>query len=169
MAGLPASGKSAISERLKNALNAVLLNKDKVRACLFENYVEYSREQDDLCVDMMYQIARYHLKKRPTTPVILDGRTYSRTYQIEAAKQAAILADTTICIIECVCSPTVARMRLKNDRYKHIAQDRDELMYEKSRASAEPITEPRLVLETDKANEEQCEQTALAYLKRLLS
>ena len=167
MAGLPASGKSAVSQTLKQTLKAVLLDKDQLRACLFADLVDYSREQDDLCVDMMYDVAHYHLKKRPENPVILDGRTYSRRYQISAVKRAARRADTPVCMIECICSPETAHARLRQDKNKHVAKNRDELLYEKSRAAAEPITDPRLVLDTDKMTKEQCVQCALDYIRKL--
>ena len=165
MAGLPASGKSALSARLKKALKAVLLDKDHVRASLFAEYVDYSRAQDDLCVDIMYDLTAYHLEQRPTTPIILDGRTYSRRYQIDALKRAAARSKTTIHIIECVCSEETALTRLEQDKDKHVAQDRDAQLYRKSRAAADPITEERLVLDTDAYSVGQCEQAALAYLR----
>ena len=168
MAGLPATGKSAISCRLKQELACVLLDKDQIRACLFAEHVEYSREQDDLCVNAMYEVARYHLQRRPASPVILDGRTYSRRYQIAAVKTAAEHANVPICFIECVCSPETARHRINLSKGAHIAKDRDEILYEKSRAAAEPITEHRLILNTDKNTKDQCIQTALAYIKKQL-
>ena len=166
MAGLPASGKSAVSQALKQSLDAVLLDKDQVRAGLFTDHVDYTRKQDDLCVDIMYNVAHYHLTNRPQTPVILDGRTYSRRYQIDSVKRAAKRADTSIHIIECVCSSETARMRLRQDKDKHIARNRDELLYEKSRAAAEPITEPRLVLDTEHLTKEQCALSALDYIRK---
>lgn len=165
MAGLPASGKSAVARRLSHELEAVLLDKDQVRACLFADYVEYSRTQDDLCVSVMYDVACYHLEQRPGTPVILDGRTYSRGYQIDAVTQTAIRAEVALYIIECVCSSETALMRLMADRDTHPAQDRDALLYEKSRAAAEPIVEPRLILNTDDRTEDQCAQIALGYVR----
>ena len=167
MAGLPASGKSAVSQALKQTLNAVLLDKDQLRACIFADLVDYTREQDDLCVDMMYDVAQYHLTKRPDTPVILDGRTYSRRYQVDSVKRAAQRADTPMCIIECICTPETARARLRQDKNKHVAKNRNELLYEKSRAAAEQITDPRLVLDTEQMTKEQCVQSALDYIRKL--
>ena len=166
MAGLPATGKSAVAQSLKQSLNAVLLDKDQVRACLFAEHVNYTREQDDLCVDVMYDVACYHLTKRAETPVILDGRTYSRQYQIDSVKRAAGRANTPMLIVECVCSSETARMRLRQDRNKHIAENRDELLYEKSLAAAEPITEPKLVLDTEHMTKEQCALSALEFIRK---
>lgn len=166
MAGLPATGKSAVSRRLKQALDAVLLDKDQIRACLFDGYVEYSRLQDDLCVNMMYDLASFHLDRRPNKPVILDGRTYSRAYQIDSVKSAASRDQVPLCIIECVCSHETALIRLQQDKDIHLAQNRDATLYEKSRANAEPITEPRFILNTDEEGEALCAERALGYIRK---
>ena len=51
MAGLPATGKSQIAERLSTELGAVVLSKDTVRPKLFPPPVlDYSREVDDICM-----------------------------------------------------------------------------------------------------------------------
>lgn len=165
MAGLPASGKSAVAQKLANQLSAVLLDKDQVRDFLFNDAVDYTREQDDLCVDVMYKVASYHLSARPNTPVILDGRSYSRQYQVDAVKQTAVSANVALRIIECVCTPEQARLRLESDQDAHLAKNRDYAMYQQSRATAELITEPKLVLDTEKNNVAQCVHLVLAYLK----
>jgi len=165
MAGLPASGKSALARQLANHLNAVLLDKDQVRDFLFKDAVDYEREQDDLCVDVMYKVASYHLTVRPNKPVILDGRSYSRQYQVDAVKQAAIGVNAALYIIECVCTPEVARLRLESDKHTHLAKNRNFAMYQKSRATADRITEPKLVLDTENNTEEECLRLALTYLE----
>ena len=163
--GLPASGKSAVAQRLRTSLDAVLLDKDVVRGCLFAGHIEYERPQDDLCVTIMYEVAAYHLRKRPQVPVILDGRTYSRRYQIDAVKQAAETMQVPACFIECVCAPETAKLRLDTDAGTHPAQDRNYELYLRSRAAAEPIAEPRLVLDTDKLDVETCLQRVLAHIQ----
>ena len=102
MAGLPASGKSTLAGQLKDALGGVLLNKDEVRAFLFGERVDYSAEQNDLCMGVIYDVAVYLLQQDPDTVVIMDGRTYSKTYQIDDLKRAAERAGTPI--VDCrVC------------------------------------------------------------------
>lgn len=164
MTGLPASGKSTIAARLRSELGAVLLDKDEVRAFLFADHVDYEREQDDLCVNIMYDVACHHFKRRPDSTVILDGRTYSRRYQIDAVKQAATRASVPLYLIECVCTAESARKRLESNPGSHLAEDRNYLMYQNSKAHAEPIDEPRLVLDTDAMSEDQCVRAALNYL-----
>lgn len=164
MAGLPASGKSAIAQNLKSTLSAVLLDKDSLRDCLFKENVEYSREQDDLCVDVMYDVACFHILRRPQTPVILDGRTYTRRYQVEAVKKTALRASCPLVLIECVCSRETALNRLRQDKATHLAKDRDAALYEKSRAAAEPLEESRLTLDTDESSIEQSVQAIKKYI-----
>src|SRR5579859_6966621 len=88
MAGLPGTGKSTLAEALAEALPATVLNKDRIRAALFDS-VDYSSEQDDVCLEIMFLIAAYLLRTRPHTTLILDGRTFSRRYQIELVERFA--------------------------------------------------------------------------------
>src|SRR6185437_10849965 len=95
MAGLPGTGKSAIAARLAERLNGVVLSKDEFRARLFPQ-VDYSREQDDAAMQAVYAAAREHLAVGRA--VILDGRTFSRSYQIADLLAAA----ERPLVIECV-------------------------------------------------------------------
>ena len=164
MAGLPASGKSDVGAQLQRVLGAVLLDKDRVRNFLFASYVDYSRRQNDLCLGVMYDVANYLLTTSSPSVVILDGRTYSRRYQIAAVKAAAERSGSRLLIIECVCSEESAKARLQNGQGNHLAKDRDFEMYLRSKAAAEPIDEPKLVLETDICSLEQCLEQALRYV-----
>ena len=166
MAGLSASGKSTLAERLNEALNGTLLNKDEVRAFLFGERVDYSAEQNDLCMSVIYDVAVYLLRQDPDTVVIVDGRTYSKIYQIEDLKKAAERAETPLRIVECVCSEASARRRLESTQNDHPAQDRDFEMYSKSKATAEPIPQPKLVINTDERTPAEGVQDVLAYLER---
>jgi len=165
MAGLPASGKSAVAERLRDALPAVLLDKDAVRAFLFTKHVDYSREQNDLCLDIIYNVSTYLLQHKLAPRILLDGRTYSRRYQIDAVKRTADQAGVPLYILECICSEASAKMRLEHDQQAHPAQDRNFAMYQRSRAAAEPINEPKLTIETDKHSLDRCVELALDYLR----
>jgi len=165
MAGLPASGKSSIARGLAINLSAVLLDKDQVRNFLFKDAVDYERKQDDLCVNVMYDVAAYHFSVRPTRPIILDGRSYSRQYQVDAVKEIASRANVDLHFIECVCTPETARLRLESDEDIHLAKNRNYSMYEQSRASADVITEPKLILDTESSNKKECLRLALSYIK----
>jgi adenylylsulfate kinase len=165
MAGLQASGKSTIARRLRPAISGVLLDKDEVRAALFPApYVDYSNEQNDLCVDIIYQVSGYLLGRDPGLHVILDGRTYSKRYQIERLKAAAEQFGTPLRIVECVCSEQSVRQRLEQDDGHHPAADRDFALYQRIRAEAEPILEPKLVLDTDELSPDEAVRAILDYL-----
>jgi len=119
LAGLPASGKSAVAVRLNKALDSVLLDKDRVRDFFFQEHVDYSNEQNDLCVEMMYQVASYLLLKDEAPIVIIDGRSYSRKVQIERLKAVVAQVRCNLIIVECICSPASARQRLERDYGVH--------------------------------------------------
>lgn len=165
MAGLPASGKSVLATELQKVLSGVLLDKDQVREFLFKAHVDYSRKQNDLCVEVMFSTAKYLLTKPSPPAVIVDGRTFSRHYQIEALKALSSAVPCRLAIVECVCSEKTAKFRLQRDEHKHPAKDRDYAMYQASKASAEPINEPKCVVDTDKQTIEQCVNQVLAHLR----
>jgi predicted kinase len=90
MAGLPGTGKSTLAEALARELNGVVLSKDAVRAALFPGpLTDYTREQDDLCFGMVLDAASYLARRNATEFIFLDGRTFSRSEQIEQAIRAA--------------------------------------------------------------------------------
>lgn len=168
MAGLPASGKSTIARLLAAKLPALLLDKDVVRSTLFADRVEYRREQNDLVVDITYQVSAYVHQRDPTSTVILDGRTYSRRYQIDALEAAAQNAFSPLRVIECVCSEASALARLASDAGSpglHPAADRDAALYKRSHAAAEPIERPKLLLDTDALAPDEAAQVALEWLR----
>ncbi len=149
MAGLPASGKSVLAQRLATALPAAILDKDQVRAALFSpEDIEYSLAQDDFCVDILLQAASYLLARDQL--VLLDGRPFSRRYQVDRLVRYAQDHQVRLKLIECTCPDAVLRQRLDKDvaNSSHLAQNRDYAMYLRVKAQAEPITVPRLVVDT---------------------
>src|SRR5262245_32205625 len=102
LAGLQGSGKSTLARHLADALPGVVLNKDAIRAALFPPaLLEYSTAQDDFCVNIMLQVAEYLLRKKPDTYIMLDGRPFSRRYQVEAVVEFAASLPDTLKIIYC--------------------------------------------------------------------
>lgn len=154
MAGLPASGKSVLARQLSKALPAAILDKDQVRAALFSpEDLEYSLAQDDFCVDILLQAASYLLAKGRL--VILDGRPFSRRYHVERLVRYARDNQIQLKLIECTCPDPIVRQRLDRDvaEGSHLAQNRDYAMYLRVKAQAEPITVPRLVVDTSRPME----------------
>ena len=168
MAGLPGTGKSALAARLAEELGAVVLGKDQVRAVLFPPPVlDYSTEQDNLCMDAIYRAAAYILRTFPAQAVILDGRTFLRTHQVRDLFALAQAAGEKAHIIECVCADEVARERLEHDLRtgRHPARNRTFALYQRLKAAAEPLVVPRLVLDTGTLSLEECVRRGLAYLR----
>jgi len=166
MAGLPGAGKSTLARHLAGALGAVVLDKDVIRAALFPpSEIVYSTEQDDFCMGVMLDTAEYLFRSRPNRYVILDGRTFSRTYQRDACAAAACRWGVAFKVIECVCSRESARARLGRDvrQGRHVAANRDFALYLSVADRYESISQPKLVVDTDQ-DIASCVVAALRYV-----
>jgi predicted kinase len=166
MAGLPGSGKSTLCRELAHRLNGAILDKDEIRAAIFPPAdIEYSTEQDDLCVKIMVEAAAYLLQKNALRFVFLDGRTFSHSYQVEEVVAAAQSLKQDWRILQCICSDDSARSRLANQGTvgAHKAANRDYDLYLRIKASFEEIGWPSTVIDTDQSLE-ICIQIGLAAL-----
>ena len=167
MMGLPGCGKSTLGRQIAAALAApaIILDKDAIRAALFPPAeIEYSIKQDDFCLDVMQQTAAYLLDKGRT--VIIDGRPFSKRYQVDDLVDFCHKGHYPLKIIECVCSDESARQRLEADvaGHRHSADNRTFAMYLAMKAQAEAITIPHLVVNTDRPLD-VCLAACLRYLK----
>jgi predicted kinase len=152
MAGLPGSGKSTLCRELAMLRSGMVLSKDEIRAALFPSPgVEYSREQDDFCMRVMLDAAAYILKKDPRRIVFLDGRTFSRRYQIDQVVATAAELGQPWRILECVCSEQTARMRIEEQSASHPAKDRDYGLYLRVKQQFQEITLPKTVIDTEQS------------------
>ena len=167
MAGLPGTGKSTLAQNLAEACSGIVLNKDVIRAALFPiALIEYSTRQDDFCMSILFQVASYMLQNDPSLYVILDGRTFSHEYQVEALDQLAEELKEPLRMIECMCSDETAQKRLEEKvtmGAKHLAGNRDYHLYLTIKASFEPIREPKLEVNTDE-DLAHCLALCLAYM-----
>jgi predicted kinase len=168
MAGLPGAGKSAIAAELEKRLPALVLSKDKIRAQLFlGEAIDFSREQDDLCMEVIFIVTKYLLEANPEQTVIIDGRTFSRSYQIKHLLSSAESLQVKPVIIECICDDIIAKQRLDNDLRAgaHPAGNRTYKLYQELREKAEPIRIEHLVIDTGKEPLERSVERCMEYLK----
>jgi predicted kinase len=164
MAGLPGTGKTTLSRALAAALGGTTIDKDQVRAALFSSAdIEYSTEQDDFSMAVMLKVAGYLFRKDPSRLILLDGRTFSRTYQLKRATGYAKAVGQRWQIIECVCSLETARKRLISDA-SHPARNRNFDLYLEVKARFEEIIFPKVVIDTEHSLEE-CVEVARAALQ----
>lgn len=149
MAGLPGTGKSALSRALAAELGGTVLDKDEIRAALFPpSDIEYTTEQDDFCMGIMLKVAGYLFRKDSSRRIFFDGRTFSRTYQLDRATGFAEALGQPWRILECVCSEETARKRLADDP-AHPAANRNFELYLKVKARFEEISLPKTIIDTD--------------------
>jgi len=170
MAGLPGTGKSTIADELGKRLPALVLDKDKIRAELFSPAaIDFSQEQDDLCMKVVFIISEYLLRAKPEQTVIIDGRTFSRSYQVQQLLSQAESFKLKPIIIECICDDVVAKQRLDYDQRTgaHLAGNRTYGLYLELKEKAEPITVDRLAIDTGKESLEKTVDRCVAYLKSL--
>ena len=164
MAGLPGTGKSTLSRALAAELGGTVLDKDEIRAALFSpDDIEHSTEQDDFCMGIMLKVAGYLFRKDPSRRIFLDGRTFSRTYQLERATGFAEALSQSWRVLECVCSEETARRRLAEDA-GHVAANRDFDLYLKVKARFEEIMLPKTVIDTDQPREACLQQARIALV-----
>ena len=164
MAGLPGTGKSTLSRALAAELGGTVIDKDRVRAALFDpRDIEYSTEQDEFCMRIMLKVAGYLFRKDPDRKVFLDGRTFSRSYQLARATGYANALGQPWRILECICSQETARQRLEHDA-SHPATNRDFALYLEVKMRFEEITLAKTVIDTDQPLE-ICVQQAKAALQ----
>jgi len=167
MAGLPGTGKSTLGRALASALDAPILSKDEIRRELHgQRRTDYSREQDDACCRVMHERAE-RLIARGASVVVLDGRTYSKRYQVLEIETLAERACARLALIECTANDEIVRTRLEHDALAgaHPARNRDFALYLALRESAEPIEREKLVVDTSVGALEERLSKCLAWLE----
>ncbi len=165
MAGLPGTGKSTLARELALRTEGCVLGKDEIRAALFPiEDLEYSTKQDDFVMEIMLQTARFLLQKNPERKIFLDGRPFSRRYQIDRVFEFARQLQQPCPILECTCSDESARSRLELDPDpQHPAHNRTFQLYLEVKTRFEAITRAKTIISTDQSLE-TCVQQAMAAL-----
>jgi adenylylsulfate kinase len=166
LAGLPGSGKSTLAQRLAGRLErAIILNKDHIREALFPGpMTDYSAEQDDLCMRVIMEAARYLTRRNQASYIFFDGRTFSRKIHIEEVLKASESAGAKWRILHLTCTDEIAEARLLVPDPNHPARNRNMALYRRVKAAFEPIQYSKLDLDTS-AGIENILDCALAYIQ----
>jgi predicted kinase len=165
MAGLPGTGKTTLAHALAAQTSGRVLSKDEIRHSLFSREeIEYSTIQDDFCMEVMLETAGYLLQKDSKRIVFLDGRTFSRRYQIENVVNAAASLHQSWRILECVCSEEIAKRRLweQSASGEHPAGNRKFQLYQEVKSRFESITLPKTEINTGQSLQVCIEQGLMA-------
>ncbi len=167
MAGLPGAGKSTLARELAARTAGRVIGKDEIRHALFaKDEIEYSSRQDDFCQQITLATAGYLLQQDPRRHIFLDGRPFSRRYQVENVKHAALSLHQSWRILECVCSEETAKHRLEDQltAARHPADNRNFQLYLDVQSRFETIAAPKTVIDTDQPLH-ICIDQALAALR----
>lgn len=167
MAGLPGTGKTKLARELARRVSGRVLSKDEFRHAIFApEEVEYSSRQDDFVLQLMIETAGYLLARDPAKIIFLDGRLFSRRYQIENVLAAAEAMNQTWRILECVCPEEAVRRRLEEDASggTHPAGNRGYQLYLDVKTRFETILHPKAVIDTEQPLAD-CVERAVAALQ----
>lgn len=166
MTGLPGTGKTTLAHELARHTSGRVLSKDEFRHALFApEEIEYSTRQDDFCQKLMLQTAGYLLERDSARVIFLDGRPFSRRYQIENVIMACASLRQPWRVLECVCSDESVRQRLERDASLggHPAGNRNYELYLAVKERFEANTFRKTVLDTDREIE-ACTREALKVI-----
>lgn len=166
MAGLPGTGKTTLARELATRSAGRVLSKDEVRHALFlADEIEFTSQQDDFCLEVMLRIAGCVLQRNPDRIIFLDGRPFSRRYQIDNVLSAAASLHQSWRILECVCSEEICKRRLDDQSLgAHPAGNRDFKLFLEVKSRFEAILQPKTVIDTSQPLE-TCVEQALAALR----
>jgi adenylylsulfate kinase len=167
MAGLPGTGKTTIARELAIRTSGRVIGKDEIRHALFSrDEIEYSSRQDDFCLQVILETSGYLLRPDPTRCIFLDGRPFSRRYQIENVVNAVAGLHQSWRILECVCAEEVSRQRIEQQAAPgaHPAGNRDFQLYLEVKSRFEAISLPKTVIDTSELLQ-TCIEQGLAALR----
>lgn len=178
--GLPASGKSTIAEELGRVLEIKVLNSDVIRKGLFnvrpnqERAIPfeqgiYSKRATLLTYGRLLLLAQDEIEMGKS--VILDA-TFGARHNRDEVVRLARDKDVNLIFVQCVCTDTVVRQRLKQREKAGSVSDARIGHFDQIKAGFEPLDEvddsTRIFIQTGKSLEENI-QELLSQDCRLLS
>lgn len=166
MAGQPGSGKSTLAHVISKRIEAVVLDKDMIKANLLDSNVPESLAAPS-AYEVLFAQADDLLKQGFS--VILDSPSFSGGTRPDIPGRGRKLAEEQGAIygwIECLCSDRVEHARRLNSRHRRSSQYEDAITIDYSMKSAEPTGIEILQLETSEGVEAVIER-AMDYLARL--
>lgn len=167
MAGLPGTGKTTLAHELATRTSGRVLGKDEIRQALFAaKEIEYSSGQDDFCMQVLLGTADFLLRQNPKRFLFLDGRPFSRRYQIENVVHTATSLHQPWRLLECVCSEETVKRRIAEQSAAggHPAGNRDFRLYLEVKTRFEAIMCAKTVIDTDQSLA-NCIEQALSALR----
>ncbi len=99
-------------------------------------------------MEVMLETAGYLLKRDASRVVFLDGRPFSRRYQLERVIEYATGLDQPWRILECTCSEETARRRIEEQA--HPAANRDFALYLRVKGRFEEIGLAKTVVDMER-------------------
>jgi predicted kinase len=140
--GLPATGKSYLSETAAKEFDAVYLNTDIIRKKIHKQgqYDEQSKEL--VYVSLMKEMIRH---AQNNEHVIVDGTFQKKKHRDQFGREARMHARD-VYFVEMRASENTIEQRLQGDR---AYSEADYEVYQRIKHSFEPMTEPHLILWTD--------------------
>lgn len=115
--GLPGAGKTWLANQLENYLDCTILNRDHIRDAIFpEKELDFSDPQNELASQVTNMVAEYILQRNSDYLLFLDGRPFSKQYQIEEVRNLAAHVGHKIKGIYCWAPDEIVANRLEKDQ-----------------------------------------------------
>lgn len=143
VSGLPGSGKTYFAKRLAPAIGACYFSTDVMRRTKTPERTYTYAERASVYQELL---DRFDKTLHAAQTVVMDATFYKQELR-DAFTNAAKRAMARVVWIEVVADEEVVRQRLSQPRDD---SDADYAVYLKIKADQEPITEPHLVLHSDR-------------------